>query len=270
MTSSVTIHPRVASMQAELKELRARSARLFAKAEYMQFEERPTLTSLYESAIGSLLFQEYKLEIEIKIVDLEISLVQAYINHNAPINQERIDSQIKAAQEEYRSSVERKEAELKAAQEFLNSPALSKEESSELRELYRMLAKALHPDLHPNQTQEEHDLFIKAASAYRCGDIHALRQIALYVKGQQVEDIPSEDLAGLIEKAREAIAVYQERIDLMNGQFPFLYRDKILDAGWIREQQVEISERITKARSRLQELRNYLMMLKLWKPESLS
>lgn len=257
-------------MQKELKDLRAKSARLFAKAEFMQFEERPMLTSLFESAVGSLLFQEFKLELEIKLAYLEVDLVQAYINHNAPIDQERIDTQLKAAQEDYKAQLEQREAEIKAAEEYLNSPALSIEESRELRDLYRMLAKALHPDLHPNQTPEEHDLFLKAVSAYRNGDLHALRQIALALEGQKVENIPGDDLPTLIEKAREAVAIYQERIDLMNSQFPFIYRDRILNPEWIREQQVEIGERLAKAKARLQEIKNYLMMLKLWKPESLS
>ena len=226
---ALMLHPQVAAMQQELKELRAQSAKLFAQAEYMQFEERPMLTSLYQSAIGTLLYEEFKLTIEIQLANLEISLVQAYINHNAPIDQARIDDKIKAAQQEYKARLEQKEAELKAAEKFLNSPAYSLEESIELRDLYRMLAKALHPDLHPNQTPEEHDLFLKAVSAYRNGDLYALRQIALALEGQQVDEIPQEDLQTLIEKARESIAIFQERIDLMNAQFPFIFKDQILN-----------------------------------------
>ena len=37
----------------------------------------------------------------------------------------------------------------------------------ELRGLYRMIAKALHPDLHPDLTERERDLFLRAVSAYR-------------------------------------------------------------------------------------------------------
>lgn len=270
MTSAVMIHPRVEVMQRELKELRAKSARLFAQAEFMQFEERPMLTSVFESAIGALLFQEYKLGLETKLVNLEISLVQAYINHNAPIDQERIDIQIKAGQEEYRAQVEKKEAEIKAAQEYMNAPTYSVEESNEIRDLYRMLVKALHPDLHPRLTQEEHDLFLKVVSAYRNGDLQALRQLALAVQGQKVEELATEDLPALIERAKESIEAFQERIDLMNSQFPFLYRDKILDPEWLQEQRVEINQRIVKLKARLKELRNYLIMLKSWKPDSLS
>ena len=272
-TQSITLHPQVAALQAQLKELREQSARLFAKAEYMQFEERPMLNSLYEASVSVLLFEEFKLAIQIKLTQLEINLVQAYINHNAPIDHYRIEEQVKAARKEYQARIEQKEAELKKAEDYLNSPCLSKVETKELRDLYRIIAKALHPDLHPDQSRENCDLFIRAASAYRQGDLQTLRQIALILQTSNFESLnglPDQDLLTLIEKARESIAIFQERIDLMNSQFPFTYRNKILDPQWIKEQQEELKERISKATARLKELQDYLMMLKLWTPDSSS
>ena len=269
-TQSITLHPQVAALQAQLKELQEKSARLFAKAEYMQFEERPMLNSLYEASVGVLLLEEFKLLIQIKLTQLEINLTQAYINHNAPIDHRRISEQVKAAQQDYQAKIEQKEAELKKAEDFLNAPCLSQQESTELRDLYRTIAKALHPDLHPDQGREECDLFIKAASAYRKGDIQTLRQISILIQTKNIQDIPSQDLLTLIEKAKESIAIFQERIDLMNAQFPFIYRDKILDPQWIKEQQEAMKERITNALNRLKELKDYLMMLKLWNPDSSS
>ncbi|MBQ2103627.1 MAG: hypothetical protein II478_00460 [Bacteroidales bacterium] len=272
-TQSITLHPQVAALQAQLKELQEKSARLFAKAEYMQFEERPMLNSLYEASVGILLREEFKLLIQIKLTQLEINLTQAYINHNAPIDHRRISEQVKAAQQDYQAKIEQKEAELKKAEDFLNAPCLSQQETTELRDLYRTIAKALHPDLHPDQGREECDLFIKAASAYRVGDLQTLRQIALLIQANSPDALnclPDQDLLTLIEKAKESIAIFQERIDLMNDQFPFIYRDKILDPQWIKEQQEELKERIKKAFARLKELQDYLMMLKLWNPDSSS
>ena len=269
-TQSITLHPQVAALQAQLKELQEKSARLFAKAEYMQFEERPMLNSLYEASVGILLLEEFKLLIQIKLTQLEINLTQAYINHNAPIDHRRISEQVKAAQQDYQAKIEQKEAELKKAEDFLNAPCLSKVETKELRNLYRTIAKALHPDLHPDQGREECDLFIKAASAYRKGDIQTLRQISILIQTKNIQDIPGQDLLTLIEKAKESIAIFQERIDLMNAQFPFIYRDKILDPQWIKEQQEAMKERITNALNRLKELKDYLMILKLWNPDSSS
>jgi len=126
-----------------------------------------------------------------------------------------------------------------------------------------MIAKALHPDLHPEQTQKERDMFLKAVSAYRIGDIFVLRQIALALTEESIVDVPETDLPRLIEKAQETVNSFKHRIEQMNSVFPFIYRDNLTNADWIKEQQVEIAERIATAKKQLEQTKNYLMMLKI-------
>lgn len=266
----VIIHPEYESLRKELETLRQRSSELYLQAEYMQFEEQPLLCSLYETTVGTLLYEEFVLKVQIQILNYEITLRQAYMNRNQKANETEIAVKIESASEKYKVEIEQKEAEIKAAQDYLKSPAMSLEESKELRDLYRMISKALHPDLNPNQTQREKDMFLKAISAYRIGDIHVLRQVALAIADEKITDIPDESLLGLIAKAKKTVREFEERIRKMETQFPFIYRDQLNDENWINEQKVEISERIAKARKQLEELNNYLTILKLWKPESLN
>ena len=113
-------------------------------------------------------------------------------------------------------------------------------------------------------------MFMKAVAAYRMGDIHVLRQIALAITEEKIEDLPEDDLPALIQKAQASVDSFKKRIDKMNAEFPFIYRDKLKNEDWVKEQKVEISERISAAKKQLEEKQNYLMMLKLWKPDSLS
>lgn len=267
---TVIVHPKIEALQQELERLRQESSKLYLKAEYMQFKEHPMLLSLYETHIGGLLFEEFQLKIRIRLAELETKLIQAYINRGEKPNEDEIAERIQLEQEKYREEIEQKEAELKAAQDYLNAPTYSKEETEELRGLYRLIAKALHPDLHPDQSDKERDLFLKAVSAYRIGDIYVLRQIALSLTEESIEDIPETNLQSLIEQAKKSIKAFQDRIDKMNASFPFIYRDKLMDEVWVKEQQVEITERIAEAKKSLEMKSNYLMMLKLWKKDSLS
>ena len=74
----------------------------------------------------------------------------------------------------------------------------------------------------------------------------------------------------LIEKAKESVQSFKDRIEQMDSQFPFIYRTQLQDENWIKEQQVEIKERIAEAKKELEQRSNYLMMLKLWKQDSLN
>ena len=270
MTQAIVIHPEIVALQNRLEELRQKSAKLYLQAEYMQFEERPLLLSLYETNIGKMLFEEFQLGVQIRLVSLEAQLYQAFINRNERPNEAQIQDRIRLEQEKFKVELEAKEADIKAAQDYLNAPTYSKEETEELRGLYRIITKALHPDLHPDQTQKEHDLFLKAVAAYRVGDIFVLRQIALALTEDAVYDIPEIDLPRLIEQAEGSVDAFQKRINQMNSMFPFIYREQLRNQDWIKEQQVEISERISVAKQQLEQKKNYLMMLKLWKPDSLS
>lgn len=113
-------------------------------------------------------------------------------------------------------------------------------------------------------------MFLKAVSAYRIGDIFVLRQIALALTEESIVDIPETDLPRLIEKAQETVNSFKHRIEQKDSVFPFIYHDNLTNADWIKEQQVEITERIATAKKQLEQTKNYLMMLKLWKPDSLS
>lgn len=270
MIQTIIIHPQIEALREELENVRAESARMYLKAEYMQFDERPLLYSLYETNIGKLEFEEFQIKVQIQLTAYETRLVQAYINRSERIDFERVAGQVKYAQMKYKDDIEQKKAEIKAAQDYLNAPTFSAEESTELRELYRMIAKSLHPDLNPEQTQKEKDFFLKAVSAYRIGDIHVLRQIALSLTDETIEDIPNMDLPHLIEQTRKTLEAFRERIETMNGQFPFTYRDLLKDEGWVKEQRAELTKRIAKANLRLEEAKNYLTALKLWQPTSLN
>ena len=270
MVKDLIIHPEVLALQKELEQLRQKSSELYLQAEYMQFEERPLLYSLYETQIGKLEYEEFQQKVKLKLLTYEAKLIQAYINRNERPDTERIAEQIQMAQAAYKADLEQKEADIKAAQAFLISPAMSLEESTELRDLYRMIAKSLHPDLHPDADQKEKDLFVKAVSAYRIGDIHVLRQIALALSDEPVEDIPDMNLPRLIDQARKTVEEFENRIARMNKEFPFIYRKQLVDKEWVKQQHTKLTERIKQVKAQVAEANNYLTMLKLWKPESLS
>ena len=82
MTQEVILHPEMVALQNQLETLRQESSKLYLQAEYMQFEERPLLLALYEKNIGKILFEEFRLGVQIRLVNLETQLFQAYINRN--------------------------------------------------------------------------------------------------------------------------------------------------------------------------------------------
>lgn len=270
MENNIILHPEIANQLKELEALRAESSRLYLKAEYMQFEERPLLYSLYQTNIGQLEFEEFQMVCQIRLLILERNLLQSYINRDEEPDFEKIQARIDIEKREFDETIKEKSEDIKAAQDYLVAPCMSKEESDEIRNIYRIIAKSLHPDINSNLSEKEKELFIKAITAYRHGDLPILREIALMIAKEDIKDISDDELPSLIEKTKKAIQDFTIRIENMNSEFPFTYRDKLKDPLWIKEQKVELNQRITEAKERLEELTKYVSILRLWKKGSLN
>lgn len=270
MTQEVSIHQTTARLLHRLEELKRESARLFNKRDEMLTYEQPKLYSLYLAEIGQLKYEEFSLQTEVKLLSLRLSLIQAYINRNQAPDFEAIETQVNLERENYQKILNEQMEDIKAAKEYLASPLLSTEDSRELKATYTLLVKKLHPDINPDQTEREKELFLKTVAAYKTQDLNTLRQILLMLDTDSPEALPADTLQDQIEKLEETVAGIKERIAQLESQFPFDLRDKIYNKEWVEEQQRMIKESIQTLKEKKVSLEQMLMAYRAWKPESLS
>ena len=270
MTEQVALHKSTARLLHRLEELKRESANLFNKRDEMLTYEYPRLYSLYLTEIGQLKYEEFSLQTEVKILSLRLSLIQAYINSNKAPDFEAIEEQIRIEKENYQKILEEKMADIKAAKEYMAAPLMTPEESREMKAIYVLLVKKLHPDINPNQPERHTELFLKAVAAYKTQDLATLRQILLMVDTDSVEDLPADTLEDQIEKLEKTVESIRQRIAELEASFPFDLRDKIYNKEWVAEQQNLLKESINALTVKKQSLEQILMAYRSWKPESLS
>ena len=270
MTQQVTIHPETARLIHRLEELKRESARLFNMRDEMLTYEYPQLYSLYLTEIGQLKYEEFSLQTEVKVLSLRIALIQAYINRNQAPDYEVIEERITIEKENYQKILNEKMEDIKAAKEYMSAPLMSPEESRELKATYTLLVKKLHPDLNPDQTEREKELFLKTVAAYKTQDLNTLRQILLLQDTDSIETLPADTLQDQVEKLEQTLEGIKERIAELESQFPFNHRDKIYNKEWVEEQQMLLRESIQALKVKKQSLEQMIIAYKSWKPESLS
>lgn len=270
MHKTVTIHPGTARLIHRMEELKRESANLFNKRDEMLTYESPKLCSLYLTEIGQLKYEEFSLQLEVKELSLRLSLIQSYINRNQSPDFDAIEERIQIEKENYKRILNERMEDIKAAKEYLSAPLMTPEESRELRSIYMLLVKKLHPDINPGQTALHKELFLKAVAAYKTQDLTVLRQILLMQDTDSVDNLPEDTLLDQIEKLEKTVEGIRERIAELESQFPFDLRDKIYDEDWVVEQQNLIKESIKVLTEKKQSLEQILLAYKSWNPESLS
>lgn len=266
----IMIDERVRVLMERLEELKRQSASLYNRKEEMLTYEKPKLESLYTKYIGELLFEEFRLKTEVSKISMTIDLMQAYINRNAAIDIEKVERDVESAFEEYSRTIADHMEAVKAANAYLSAPLLSPEDSKELTTSYRLIAKKLHPDINPDATEEQKELFIKAVAAYKSSDLVTLRSIVLMLETDVYKDIPQETLETQIAKVEKTVEEFKNRIEQMESLFPFNMKDKIYDKEWVKSEQDRLGISIEALKKTLQEKQQYAAALKIWRPESLS
>ena len=150
-----------------------------------------------------------------------------------------------------------------------NNDNTSEKETSEgkqkvpnAKDLYRKIVKRLHPDVNPNATEHEKELFRKATKAYQEGDIVTLQEIynEIFSGVNQEEnegDVTIEKLEEIRRILRKQIQAMEEEIRGIQNRTPYKYKELLEDPEKIRLVQEKIQEAISlyeKEIERLQKL----------------
>ena len=114
-----------------------------------------------------------------------------------------------------------------------------------IRQIYRRIAKKLHPDLNPltEQHKELMELWLRNLTAYQCNDLKEIEEVeflvdqALAALGEGKTTITIPDIDEKIEN------LYKE-IDKIKSTDPYLYKEILNDESLIKEKKQELENEL--------------------------
>ena len=270
MNTQIDISPRKKQLKEEYERLQLEYADLVAERDELENSEGPRLTALYMEAVGQLQYEVLVLRYEIALLKLKRDLLQAYKNRGEKADLNYVDEQVEATAKTYNENIQREEEKIKQAKAYIEEQKEEEKknqenEKRELRELYRKLVHRLHPDLHPEQTEWEKELFLKVQDAYEKGDLERLRELAQQLEAgmpaDAVDNETTEEWEERVNQLKEEIAKIREEIEKILQEFPFTYRERLNNPEWIAQTQdmlrKEISE-LEKEKIRLEKIVNIM------------
>ncbi|WP_407414005.1 hypothetical protein [Methanobrevibacter sp.] len=212
---TLIIHPEVANLKDQLSQLIFQYDNLISHV-------GPEIERQYVLKFGRYEYKLYELELKIDKLRRKLQLIQIEINHENPIDLDKIEKILQEEFEEYEKQVHDQIDEIKFLEE--NTPEkLSESDTKKLKKLYRMLIKKLHPDLNPNQTFFELNLFYRAVYCFEHGDLNGLESVAAILPenaGEETSQI--DDLKRLVKE-------YEDKIMELKKKYPFNKRELLED-----------------------------------------
>ena len=270
MNNSIDISPRKKQLKEEYERLQLEYADLVAERDELENSEGPRLTALYMEAVGQLQYEVLVLQYEIALLKQKRDLLQAYKNRGEKADLNYVDEQVEATAKTYNENIQREEEKIKQAKAYIEEQKEEEkknqeDEKRELRYLYRKLVHRLHPDLHPEQTEWEKELFLKVQDAYEKGDLEKLRELAQQLEAgmpaDAVNNETTEEWEERVNQLKEEIAKIREEIEKILQEFPFTYRERLNNPEWIAQTQDMLRKEIPeleKEKIRLEKIVNIM------------
>jgi hypothetical protein len=194
---------------------------------------------------------------------MKMNLIQAAINRNEQPDLKAIELEIQARLQNYYAQIQAHSAALDEAKKVL-SHLISEEETKKLKEIFRVLCKRLHPDLNPNQTEDEKDLFIKVKAAYDLQSLSDLQEILLYLDDANKEKlnlISGDEKVVRIKHLENQVSSLKLKIDQLKQNFPFSIENLIYDEDYIVRKQGEIRIQIKTAEEEIAKYSNIINIM---------
>lgn len=237
-------------LKGDIKALREELVRLVEERDNLIYTTCPNIKMRYMIEVGYLEYKLYELSLKYQRLKRKKELIQAKVYRDEKVIVIEIDEMLDKEFERYQEDLEEKLKEVNESIKRSEGEFLSDVESEDLKDMYRKVVKKLHPDINPEVTEAEKELFIRAVEAYKAGDVSSMKLIYV-VSGADEETKDDESSLKTVldfaeEKARleKLIENIKKNMDEIKSRFPYTLKVYLDDVELRKKKKNELEDSI--------------------------
>ncbi len=247
-------HPESARLRAEIEVLQGELAGRLAELHELEHVVGPNLLAIYQRELGPWELRLLEARCEAARWKRRAELARAALNRGESFDLAGIDARL---EEEFRAWQARitEAAERITRAQFRLSHLMDPADSAQLKQLFRSLARRLHPDLNPGAGEGSAGLWHEVVDAYEAGDLAKLQALAIVAGQKSPQMQPPAGLDGLREEHRRLVASLEalyKQLREVRQQPPFSEEGHWSDPVWLARRRQEVEGLIEEVRAQVQ------------------
>ena len=242
-SSNVIVFPDFEKLKSEVEKKRTELSMLLLERDELQFVICMNIETEYMLKLGSIEYKAYEAQCAALRLKRKIDLIQAKKNRQEKIIISAIEETLDEEFAEYQKQLDEQIDKVNAAIKRSKAEVLSDEENKELKKLYRKIAKALHPDINPDVSEAQVQLFDNAVSAYKSGDLGTLRIISEMVGNNPLPEQHKDAMTQLVEERERLEGLLEsirESIENIKTEYPYTMKDILEDTKKTEQKKQEL------------------------------
>ena len=242
-TGNVIVFPDFEKLKNEVERMRTELSMLLIERDELQFVICKNIETEYMLKLGSIEYRAYEAQCLSLRLKRKIELIQAKKNRQEKVIISAIEETLDTEFAEYQKQLDEQINKMNDAFKRSKAEVLTDEENKELKKLYRKIVKALHPDINPDVSETQVNLFDNAVQAYKNGDLNTLRIIGEMVGNSPLPEQHKDALTQLNEekeRLQHLLKAIRDSIEQIKSEYPYTMKEIIEDEEQTEQKKKEL------------------------------
>ena len=242
----------------DLQYLKSGYIALLNEVEVMKNWGKVQLEALYSTQMGQYEVELLELQIELKALKKKIQLAHQAINIGGYPDFKEIEATVAEMTREALGEITTAKNKVSFGKAVLSNLS-SAEDSAELRKGFRNIAKALHPDINPNLSPDQKEVWHQFHAAYKTGDLERFKALEIVyaevvaAAEREPKELSEDEMMQQTNTLKKGITELTAEKKQLESEFPFSLADQLHDEEWVAEKQQTVIKDIEEYKAALAE-----------------